>query len=165
MKFDNETIQKYIGYSAKDLTDNGICPTCFNRATNGSVFGNDANKIVYQDQDIICMFVSNPRANGHMIIVTTEHYQDFVDCPDKINKKIICYAKQLAIIIKQVFKCEKVYLCTMCDGPMNHYHMQLIPRYSYEERGSKNFVKPRKEFVYDETKFNLVKEKITKIIF
>ena len=42
----------------------------------------------------------------------------------------------------------------MSDGPMNHYHVQLIPRYSFEERGSKNFVKPRKEYVFDEQKLN-----------
>lgn len=44
----------------------------------------------------------------------------------------------------------------MCDGPMNHFHIQLIPRYSYERRGSKNFVKERKEYIED-------KEKIAKI--
>ena len=44
----------------------------------------------------------------------------------------------------------------MCDGPMNHFHIQLIPRYSYERRGSKNFVKKRKEYIED-------KEKIAKI--
>ena len=44
----------------------------------------------------------------------------------------------------------------MCDGPMNHFHIQLILRYSYERRGSKNFVKERKEYIED-------KEKIAKI--
>ena len=64
------------------------------------------------------------------------------------------------IIIKEVYNCERVYMCTMCDGPNNHYHIQLIPRYSYEKRGSKNFTKERNSYVYDEVKFNKVKEKI-----
>lgn len=63
-------------------------------------------------------------------------------------------------IIKEVYGCERVYLCSMCDGPNNHYHVQLIPRYSYEKRGSKNFVKERKEYIYDELKFDKVKEMI-----
>lgn len=63
-------------------------------------------------------------------------------------------------IIKEVYQCERVYLCTMCDGRNNHYHIQRIPRYSYEKRGSKNFVKPRKEYVHDEEKFNSVKKQI-----
>jgi diadenosine tetraphosphate (Ap4A) HIT family hydrolase len=44
----------------------------------------------------------------------------------------------------------------MCDGLMNHFHIQLIPRYSFEKIGSRNFVKERKEYVED-------KEKILKI--
>ena len=58
-------------------------------------------------------------------------------------------------IIKKVYNSESVYLCTMCDGPMNHFHVQLIPRYSFEKRGSKNFVKPR--FEYNEDKEKLIK--------
>ena len=58
-------------------------------------------------------------------------------------------AKILASIIKEVYKTESVYLCTMCDGPNNHFHVQLIPRYDYEERGSDNFVKPRQAYVED----------------
>ena len=48
----------------------------------------------------------------------------------------------------------------MCDGPNNHYHIQLIPRYDYENRGSKNFVKERKEYIYDEEKFLKVQKMI-----
>ena len=47
---------------------------------------------------------------------------------------------------------------------MNHYHVQLIPRYKNEERGSINFVKPRKPYVYDETKFNKIKELINSYV-
>jgi diadenosine tetraphosphate (Ap4A) HIT family hydrolase len=59
-------------------------------------------------------------------------------------------------ILKEVYSAESVYLCTMCDGLMNHFHIQLIPRYSFEKRESRNFVKERKEYVED-------KEKILKI--
>ena len=48
----------------------------------------------------------------------------------------------------------------MCDGPNNHNHVQLIPRYSYEKRGSKNFVKERKEYIYDEEMFLKVQKMI-----
>jgi len=161
MKISKEKIEKYLGCSAKELTDNGICPTCFNRITNGSVFGDDQDKKVYEDDDIECLFVSNPRAPGHMMIATKQHYQDMVSCPDELNDKIFRFAKKLMIIIKEVFHCEKVYLCTMCDGPMNHYHVQLIPRYDFEKRGSTNFVKPRAVYVFDEKKFNAVKVLLT----
>ena len=62
--------------------------------------------------------------------------------------------------MKKIFNVESVYLCTMCDGPMNHFHVQLIPRYSFEKRGSKNFVKPRKEYIEDKEKI----EKLRKLL-
>ena len=48
----------------------------------------------------------------------------------------------------------------MCDGPMNHFHLQLIPRYKEEKRGSNNFVKERQDYVYDENKFNELKKRL-----
>ena len=160
MEYSKDVIEKYFDFEVKDLVDAGICPTCFDRATKGRVFGDDSKLKVYEDADIECLFVNNPRANGHMIITTKNHYHNMAECPEELNDKIFRFAKQLMIAIKEVFGCESVYLCTMCDGPMNHYHVQLIPRYAFEERGSKNFVKPRKDYVYDEEKINLVRQKI-----
>ena len=78
----------------------------------------------------------------------------------RILEKIIRFARQFMIIIREVYQCERVYLCSMCDGPMNHYHVKLIPRYSDEKRGSRNFVKPKMEYEYDEARFHAVKERI-----
>lgn len=146
--------------SPGELTDRGICPTCFDRATNRLLYGDDSLLKTYEDEEIECLFVANPRAQGHMMISTKQHFHDMSEAPDFINEKIIRFAKAYMKIIKEVYDCERVYLCTMSDGPMNHYHVQLIPRYSNEERGSKNFVKPRQKYVFDQQKFNLVCQKI-----
>ena len=143
-----------------DLTDMGICPTCFDRATNKSLYGDDSKLKTYEDKDIECLFVPNPRAKGHMMISTVNHYHDMSEAPDYINEKIIRFAKRFMQIIREVYGCERVYLCTMCDGPNNHYHLQLIPRYSHEKRGSGNFVKPRGEYRFDERKFESVRKLI-----
>lgn len=146
--------------SPAELVDLGICPTCFNKAHNGVLYGDNSDKLIYEDEDIECFFVGNPRSEGHMCISSIEHYHDLSEAPDYINEKIIRFVKQFMIIIREVYKCERVYLCTMCDGPNNHYHVQLIPRYSFEKRGSKNFVKERHSYVYDKEKFTKVKELI-----
>ena len=70
------------------------------------------------------------------------------------------FAKRFMNIIKEVYGCERVYMCTMCDGSNNHYHIQLIPRYDFEKRGSENFVKPRKAYVCDEEKVSRIRELI-----
>ena len=146
-----------LALSPAELVDKGICPTCFDREHNGALYGDNKDILVYKDEDIECFFVRNPRAIGHMCISSIEHYHDMSEAPDKLNEKIIRFSKQLMIIIKDVFKCERVYLCSMCDGPNNHYHVQLIPRYSYEKRGSKNFVKERTSYIYDESSFVKIK--------
>ena len=73
---------------------------------------------------------------------------------------ILVLAKKIMNILKDVYNAESVYLCTMCDGPMNHFHIQLIPRYSFEKRGSKNFVKPRFEYKEDKERLMKLKEKM-----
>ena len=146
--------------SAGDLTDAGICPTCFNKAHNGILYGEDTNRLVYEDGDIECFLVGNPRAEGHIAISTRKHYKDMMDIDDDICEKVFKFAKKAMNVIKEVYSSESVYLCTMCDGPMNHFHVQLIPRYIHEKRGSKNFVKPRQEFKEDLHKLEELRNKL-----
>ncbi len=145
---------------AKDLTDSGICPTCFDRENNNIVFGMKDDKILYEDEDIECFLEGRPRAKGHTIILAKKHYKDMMEIDDDICIKVFTFAKKMMNIIKEVYKSESVYLCTMCDGPMNHFHIQLIPRYDFEKRGSKNFVKERLEYAEDIDKINEIKSKI-----
>lgn len=154
------TKEELLKMTAGELVNLGICPTCFNKENNGALYGDDSNLLVFSDDDIECLFVSNPRASGHMCIVSKTHYHDLSEAPDELNEKIIRYSKKLMNILKQVYGCERVYLCSMCDGPNNHYHVQLIPRYKDEKIGSTNFVKPRTDYVFDKEKFNLVKKLI-----
>ena len=74
--------------------------------------------------------------------------------------KIYLFLKKIMKSLKDVYNAESVYLCTMCDGPMNHFHIQLIPRYSFEKRGSKNFVKTRFEYVEDLKKIEQLRKRL-----
>ena len=154
------TEEALLKLSPGELTDLGICPTCFNRQHHGALYGDNSDKLLYEDKDIECFFVGNPRADGHLCIASMAHYHDMSEAPDWLNEKIFRFAKQLMRILPQVYGCERVYLCSMCDGPNNHYLNQLNPRYGFEKRGSKNFVKPRKEYVYDKEKLDAVKRQI-----
>ena len=154
------TKEELLKCSPGELTDLGICPTCFNRENGFVLYGDNKDKMLYEDEDIECFFVGNPRADGHMCISTVRHYHDMSEAPDYINEKIIRFAKRFMQILCQVYGCERVYMCTMCDGPNNHYHIQLIPRYPHEKRGSRNFVKERKTYCHDEARYEAVREQI-----
>ena len=143
-----------------DVVDAGICPTCFDKENNHVLYGDNADKMLYEDEDFEVFLVGNPRANGHTAISTKVHYKDMMEIPEKLCIKIFLLAKKTMNIIKEVYNTESVYLCTMCDGPMNHFHVQLIPRYNFEKRGSKNFVKPRFDYVEDKEKIKLLRNKL-----
>ena len=146
-----------------DLVDSGICPTCFNREHNNVLYGDNTAKILYEDKDIECFLVGNPRAVGHVAVSSKKHYKDMMEIDDKLCTKVFLFAKSAMNIIKSVYKAKSVYLCTMCDGPMNHFHIQLIPRYSFEKRGSTNFVKDRKEYIEDMDTIGLLRKKMKNI--
>lgn len=109
--------------------------------------------MLYQDDDIECFLSGNHRTNGHTVISTKKHFKDMMEIDNETCKKVFLFSKKMMCIIRKVYQLESVYLCTMCDGQMNHFHVQLIPRYDYEKRGSKNFVKPRTEYIEDKKKF------------
>ena len=158
---DEFDIEEELAKSLEQLTDEGkVCPTCLDRYTNHRYFGDNTLRKTFADKDIECVFIPNPRAPGHMIINTQKHYKDISEIPRKLNAKIMDFAQEYINIILKVYNCESVYLCTMCDGPINHYHVQLIPRYANEKRGSKNFIKNRGEYVFEPDKF----EKVCKMI-
>ena len=83
---------------------------------------------------------------------------------DELCSEIFIFSKKVMNIIKRVYNSESVYLCTMCDGPMNHFHIQLIPRYSFEKRGSGNFVKKRNDYIEDKEKIDLMRKLVLEII-
>ena len=134
------------------LTDKGICPTCYDKENNHCLYGDNKDRMLYENDLYECFLVGNPRADGHTIISSKKHYKDMMEIPDDLCKEVFVFAKKVMNILKHVYLAESVYLCTLCDGPMNHFHIQLIPRYSFEKRGSRNFIKERKEYVEDREK-------------
>lgn len=144
--------------SAAILTDLAICPTCYDRRNDRCLYGDITDRLLFENDLFECFLVSNPRADGHVVISTKKHYKDMMEIPDELCSDIFIFAKKLMNILKSVYDSESVYLCTMCDGPMNHFHLQLIPRYNFEKRGSNNFVKPRKDYIEDKEKINKIRK-------
>ena len=35
-----------------ELVDLGICPTCFNKKHNGALYGDNSDKLIYEDEDM-----------------------------------------------------------------------------------------------------------------
>lgn len=112
--------------TARELTDRGICPTCYDREHGGAVFGDNADKMLFAGELFECFLCGNPRAAGHTIISSKTHYKDIMEAPENLCKEMTAFARKAMIAIKEVYGCESVYLCTMCDGPMNLFICNLF---------------------------------------
>ena len=146
--------------SMADFVDSGLCPTCFDKENDHILFGDNTDKIIFEDDNFECFLIGNPRAEGHVAISTKKHFKDMMEIDDTTCQDIFVLAKKVMRVLKEVYESESVYLCTMCDGPMNHFHIQLIPRYSFEKRGSKNFVKPRFDYIENKEKLIKLRERL-----
>lgn len=144
------------------LVDNGICPTCYNREHGNCLYGDCSDKLLFENELFECMLVGNPRAPGHTAIISKAHYKDMMEIPDDLCCAVFTFAGKAMNALKDTYDSESVYLCTMCDGPMNHFHVQLIPRYAYEKRGSRNFIKERQLYCPDPEKIERLREILRK---
>ncbi len=147
-----------VPLTVAELVDLGICPTCYDRSHGHCLYGDSTDNTLYENELFSCVLIGGPRAPGHACIISRDHYKDMMDIPDDLCAAVYLFAKKAMNAIKRVYGAESVYLCTMCDGPMNHFHVQLIPRYASERRGSKNFVKPRKEYIHDPEKIQQLRQ-------
>ena len=145
-----------------DIIDSGICPNCFDKKNNNVLFGNITDRIFYEDDKFECFLVGNPRANGHAAISTKKHYKNMMEVDDDICSEIFILAKRIMNYIKEIYSAKSIYLRTMYDGPMNHFHILLIPRYSFENRGSQNLVKPRFDYIVDKEKIEKLRDILKK---
>ena len=47
--------EELLKLSPGELTDLGICPTCFNRENGGALYGDNSDKMLYEDEDILLL--------------------------------------------------------------------------------------------------------------
>jgi diadenosine tetraphosphate (Ap4A) HIT family hydrolase len=130
------------GRLVREQQQAGRCYQCVNQQTHGAVLGPD--HVLYEDDRLFAVLASDPRSPGHTIVVWREHVQDFTGLDDRGTAHLFSVCARVArAILAALAGTERVYMVTMCDGPGNHLHIQLIPRYQHEAIGSKRLVSPR----------------------
>ena len=135
-------------YSTKDdldrvidgLRSRGICYICRDLET-GEVFGEQPT--VYDDERLRVVLTLFPRMKGHTIVIFKPHREDISEINGEEASEIFGLCVRMTNAIKRGLGAEKVYMNTMCDGEINHLHIQLFPRYPGERIGSSRFVAPR----------------------
>lgn len=130
-----------LGRRVSTLRDQGHCPTCYDLET-GELFGN-GDRLIFEDAHFKVVLERYPRMPGHIIIIYKPHREDVSELDEDEAALVMMMCLRVIKAIKTSLGAEKVYLNTMCDGPRNHLHLQLFPRYKGEAIGSRRFVLPR----------------------
>lgn len=131
-----------IGNRVAALAEAGICYQCRDQETSGEILGDQDT--ILDETDVRAVLSLDPRAPGHTVIVWKAHVQDFTELTEDETGRLFTVARDVARAIRVAIKgVARVYLVTMCDGPVNHLHLQLIPRYDGSPIGSKRLVDPR----------------------
>jgi diadenosine tetraphosphate (Ap4A) HIT family hydrolase len=127
-----------------ELRAQGVCYQCHDFEA-GSIFGRQP--VVYEDSRHKVVLDLFPRAPGHTIVVYKPHREDLSQLRPDETSALFQLCVRLMNAIKGGLGAEKVYLNTMCDGPINHLHVQLLPRYPGDPIGSGLFVAERGKLV------------------
>jgi diadenosine tetraphosphate (Ap4A) HIT family hydrolase len=135
----DELLLKQRREKIKGFQEKGVCFSCENFIT-GDIFPDDG-LIIYEDELVRCQFEKFPRATGQTIIVSKEHYEDISEMPLNLGVHILKISDAIIKLHKEILGAEKVYMCTICDGKINHLHFQLFPRLNGEKIGYQNFVR------------------------
>jgi diadenosine tetraphosphate (Ap4A) HIT family hydrolase len=139
---DLDTTQAYatLRRTIENLQAKGICYACHDLKT-GELFRDQY--VVFEDSQFRVALDLNPRMHGHTIVLFKPHREDLSELTEEEASRVFAFCVLVTRAIKEGLGAEKVYLNTMCDGGVNHFHLQLFPRYSGDPIGSKRFVAPR----------------------
>lgn len=116
------------------------CPICL--AVND--VESDATMIKQDDifyHDDLVMAVINSKwigkNVGHVIIVPIEHYENLYDLPENVANRIMKVAKEVAIAMKEIRKCDGIMLKQnnepASDQHAFHFHLHIFPRFENDK--------------------------------
>jgi diadenosine tetraphosphate (Ap4A) HIT family hydrolase len=126
----------------RELLDRGLCWQCEDERTGEQTLGERFRLL--EEPRIRAELAADPRSPGHAIVVWTPHVQDFTELDADETAALFDAARRVARALQRALAgVDRVYLVTMSDGPVNHLHLQLIPRYAGVEIGSRRLVDPR----------------------
>lgn len=144
------------------LKKQGTCVICHDLAT-GEVFGRQG--LIYENDLYKVTLELRPRMPGHTIVVYKPHREDLSHLTEEEIGPLFQLCTQVSKALKQALGAEKVYLNTMCDGPVDHLHIQLLPRYAGETIiGSTRFILPRVPIVDAEKTTQQIREDLLLIL-
>lgn len=88
--------------------------------------------VVFEDESLIAILDVNPLAEGHLLVIPREHYEQIVDMPEETWAHVAASIPQLGRAVLSVSGAEGFNLLQnngrVAGQAVNHVHFHLIPR-------------------------------------
>lgn len=91
-----------------------------------------------ENEHAIAILDVNPISDGHTLIISKKHYQNFSSCPDEVLSSMSLLSKQVAnkLFNSPLKPWGMNYLSNenaIAGQVINHFHIHVIPKYSKNE--------------------------------
>jgi diadenosine tetraphosphate (Ap4A) HIT family hydrolase len=131
----------------QQLRRQGICYICQDLKTQ-EVFGRQC--VIWEDDEFRVVLDRYPRVEGHTILTYKPHREDVSELSEEEAALVFQMCVRVVKAIKAGLGAEKVYVLTMCDGPINHLNFQLLPRYPGNLMGYRRLALERRPLEHGE---------------
>lgn len=144
-----------------ELRARGVCFACHDLKT-GELFRDQF--VVFEDEQFRVALEMFPRMQGHTIILFKPHREDVTELSAKEAGDVFAFCVLVSKAIKDALHAEKVYIASMCDGGINHFHLQLLPRYPNDPTGSTRFIADRDTLVDGQNVANRIRDSLFRLM-
>jgi len=87
---------------------------------------------IYEDDLFLCILDRNPIRQGHLLLITKEHYPYIYQLPIKVYKRIFLKVRELRLVLEKVYKANRI---GMYVGGISvpHVHIHMVPIYKKKD--------------------------------
>ncbi|HWQ16833.1 MAG: HIT domain-containing protein [Sulfolobales archaeon] len=121
------------------------------------VRGREASWRIYEDNEIIAFLDKYPISYGHALIAPKEHYENVIETPPNLVSRAFIVARALGKAAIKELGASGFRIVANTGSSAGqiifHFHVHVIPRYSYGDPGP---IEPRSE-ITEETAREIVK--------
>ncbi len=91
---------------------------------------------VYEDEDILAFLDIDPSSKGHTLVITKEHFANFLMVPRNLLDKAFEVAQKIGQALITTLHAEGINIITnvneIAGQSVFHFHIHVIPRYSQD---------------------------------
>jgi diadenosine tetraphosphate (Ap4A) HIT family hydrolase len=91
------------------------------------------SSMIYEDESVIAFLDIKPINEGHVLVISKEHYEGIFDVPSELLGKIHKVSKTVANAVKQAVQADGVSIVQQNGKAANqvvfHIHVHVIPKF------------------------------------